>query len=343
MADRAEEQLLGYLLGALEDSERQRLRKQLEESPALRRRLARVRRKLGPLRQARREHVPSPGLAARTCQLVAEHRRQQAVTERPALAATAQVSTMSPVQTPPVAASSWSWLDLAAAVGIAAATFLLLFPAIANSRFNAQLAECRENLRRTGSALAQYSQRHQDYFPQVPGGGRLAAGTYASLLLQDGFLTDPRRLVCPASPSAADPRFQVPSLTELMQARSPEELSRLRSALGGSYGYYLGYVENGRYQAAGNLQRPRFAIMADVPGDPSAGYQSLNHGGRGQNVLFVEEGRVAYFPSSSRPNDLMDGFFVHTAGRVAAGAQGDEAMIGAGSSIPAILVQTQSP
>ena len=62
--------------------------------------------------------------------------------------------------------------------------------------------------------------------------------------------------------------------------------------MGGSYGYCIGYVDQGVYQPTRNLGRPGFAIMADAPCEDRPGRQSDNHGGRGQNVLF-EDGHVA--------------------------------------------------
>lgn len=302
MANRQEQQLLGYLLGALEDSERQRLGEQLRHSAALRRRLARVRRSLRPLAPARHEHAPPPGLAARTCQLVAQHRQQQAAIEPPRREPRAPA--MSPVQTPPVAASSWGWADLAVAVGIAAATFLLLFPAIANSRFNAQLAQCQENLRQMGTALAQYGQRHQGVLPQVAGQDRLASGTCAPLLLlEEGFLTEPARLICPASRAPAEGRFAAAWPAGLFASRSPPAPARPLIALAEPYRFPLGPAEDGWYALTTSPAHPLLAIVAEPSSGPWAACLSVNHGGRGQNVLFVKQGRVAYFPSSPRPNE----------------------------------------
>ena len=71
MADRKQErQLLGYLLGALEDSERDRIERQLAGDAALREKLARADESLEPLRTVPRTFRPPAGLAARTCRRV---------------------------------------------------------------------------------------------------------------------------------------------------------------------------------------------------------------------------------------------------------------------------------
>lgn len=330
MSDRVQRQLLGYLLGALEEPEQRQIADQLEKDPALRRKLARLQRSLQPLEESRREYAPPPGLADRTCRFVAqvaEHERRR----RPA----SEVMAMSPAPAPPVAAARWNWADLAVAVSIAAAASLLLFPAISKSRFNAQVAACQNNLRQIGVALTQYSRLHHDYFPRVPDQGRLAAaGIYAPTLVYDGFLPDSRYVVCPTSSQAADPQFRVPTAREVLLVESLEKLEALRSAMGGSYGYVLGYVEGDQYRTTKNLRRPFFAVMADAPGD-SPQHQSLNHGGRGQNVLF-EDGRVVFY-TTSRPNDALDDIFVNDAGMVAAGAHRNDSVIGASRAVPVIL------
>jgi hypothetical protein len=209
-----------------------------------------------------------------------------------------------------------------------------LLPAIGNSRFNSQVVACQDNLRQLGIALAQYSHLHEDSFPPGPDRGRLAAaGIYGPTLVYDGFLPDSRRLVCPTSSLAADPQFRVPTTGEVLLIESPEELDSQRAAMGGSYGYTLGYIDDNQYRTTKNLHRPFFAVMADAPGNGPQ-YQSLNHGGRGQNVLF-EDGRVVFY-TSPRAGGL-DDIFVNDAGVVAAGTHRDDSVIGASRAVPVVL------
>jgi hypothetical protein len=346
MADRVREQLLGYLIEALEEPEQERVAKQLEQDPALRRKLARLRKSLRALGSSRHEFAPPAGLAARTCRLVARCRDEQQSRERPAPAsvplARVEVPAMSAVPAPPIAAAHWSWADAAVAAGIFVAASLLLLPAIANSRFNAQVAACRNNLQQIGLALAQYSDRHQGYFPQVSPRGQLAgAGVYAPTMIDHGFLADAQRVICPGSPLASDRQFRIPSLKEVLRAGSAEESKRLRGMMGGSYGYCLGYMEGGRYHDTRNLRRPHFALVVDAPSATMPGYQSVNHGGLGQNVLF-EDGRVA-FCRSSRADGRIDDFFVNDLGLVTAGSHRDDAVIGASSDVPALFVGLELP
>jgi len=341
MASSVEQQLLGYLLGALDDSERETMEADLQHDPQLREQLVGLRVKLEPLRRAQIDFDPPPGLARRTCTHVAAY---VATHSEPAVAAvsTAEVThETSPVA--PAAAlwsdgSSWSWPDFSVATGVVMAALVLLFPAIQNSRFQAQILTCQDHLKQVGQALIDYSTRHGGYFPQLPQQGTLAAaGIYAPTLLRDGLLHDSRSVLCPGSALASSPQFRVPSFEQLQNAAGTE-LARLRSMMGGSYGYSLGYVDGGRYCSTRNLSRPTFALLADAPSQTLPGYQSLNHGGRGQNVLF-EDGHVAFLPTP-RPVDLGDDLFVNDTGMVAPGNHRNDSVIGASDTIPVILVNS---
>ena len=95
----------------------------------------------------------------------------------------------------------------------------------------------------------------------------------------------------------------------------------------GSYGYPLGYTEDGVYHGTRDLGRTYFALVADTPGsDPSNGRQSLNHGGRGQNVLF-ECGGVR-FVTSPRPDPSADHIYINDGGFEAPGLHYNDSVIG---------------
>jgi hypothetical protein len=224
--------------------------------------------------------------------------------------------------------------------GIMVTAVLLILPAIESSRFRARVTACQENLQQLGTALVQYSEHHGKYFPQVPQQGNLAAaGIYAPALLNDGLLDSPQWVLCPGSPLAADRSFRVPSLVQL-QAATGRELVRLRGIMGGSYGYSLGYVEDGRYVSTRNLSRPTFAVMADAPSDTLPGFQSENHGGRGQNVLF-EDGHVRFL-TSSRPIEDGDDVFVNDTGLVAAGDHRNDSVVAGSAAAPLVFISTDA-
>lgn len=332
MTESLREQLLGHLLGALEDSEQEVIEARLKRDPQLRREWSLVRKRLEPLEAARCDFDPPAGLAERTCRLVA----LQAKSARPA-------GVHRRPMTPEAGGPSWvgrvRWLDVAMAAGIVLAASLLIFPAIQNSRFQAQLAACQHNLRELGVAMKQYSRQHGNYFPRIPIHGKASvAGVYGPMLLGDNLLSDVKWVVCPGSKLAGQDRFSIPSLEEI-QSASEEELDQLRQRMGGSYGYCLGYIVGGRYQGTKDLNRSQFALMSDAPGN-LPGYQSLNHGGRGQNVLF-EDGRVQFL-TSSKPYEEADDFFANDLGLVAAGVHPNDSVIAA-SFCPLVLSSPSFP
>jgi hypothetical protein len=247
---------------------------------------------------------------------------------------------MSPAREFTSAGVNYNLIDMATAAGLLLAITLLLIPAVGKSRFVARLDECQNNLRQIGLALSNYSARHEGMFPQVPTQGPLAAaGVYAHTLVQTGYLEDERVVLCPASPEAEKPEdFRLPTLPELAQA-AKAQLAHWRRTMGGSYGYTLGYVENGEYQPIRNWQRPRFAIMADTPlattpANTAAQIRTDNHGGMGQNVLF-EDGHVG-FMCTRIVEGTADDIYANDQGLVAAGMHADDAVIAHSSAVPLI-------
>ncbi|KKL09056.1 hypothetical protein LCGC14_2569690, partial [marine sediment metagenome] len=99
------------------------------------------------------------------------------------------------------------------------ARFTLTIPAIQHSRSSAYVAECKNNLREIGRDLADYSETHGGYFPQVPTKGKqAAAGIYAPILREANLLRDAKRIVCPGSSLAGRSPLKIPSLRELQTA-----------------------------------------------------------------------------------------------------------------------------
>ena len=173
MAHHVQEQLLGYLIGALDDSERRRVERRLETDPQWQAELAAVRESLRPLRLARQTYSPPPGLAARTCQklaLLAAPAAEciaRASMRRPAASRLAR--RMSPFVGPPSSTASWSWVDLCVAASILVALSLLVFPAVQKNRDHARLMACQDNLRHLGVNLAQLRQTRPDLPLVAPG------------------------------------------------------------------------------------------------------------------------------------------------------------------------------
>jgi hypothetical protein len=328
MTDTERELLLGHLLDALDEDEQAALDARLQSDPEYRKEWVLLGRQLEPLTKLKIDYDPPPGLAERTCQFVAAH--------IPNPAPAGSYRKFSPEVAPPSWIGRMTKLDMAMASIVSVVAILLIFPAIANSRFSARRAACQDNLRELGSALTQYSQANGGYFPAVPSQGKLAtAGIYAPVLFQNKFITDVNRVVCPDSRLAEQRNgFRIPTYNEL-ELTSPAKIVDLRPTLGGSYGYNLGYTKEGMYLPTKNLNRDNFAIMADAPSDRPE-HQSENHGGWGQNVLF--ENNSVKFVTTSKPGGSSDDFFTNDAGQVSAGLQQNDSVIGASKAAPIIYV-----
>jgi len=332
MTDSEREQLLGSLLGALDEDEQSALDAQLERDAECRKELALLRRRMEPLAALRINYDPPPGLAERTCRFVAAHI---------ASPASAISKRLSPEVAPPSWVGRMTKLDMAMAATVLVAASLLIFPALANSRFSARRAACQDNLEELGKSLAHYSQTNGGYFPRIPTQGKLAtAGIYAPVLYQNKLITDVSRVVCPDSSLVAQRNsFHIPTYSELELAPNSQVVD-LRPTMGGSYGYNLGYTRDGSYYPTKNLYRDNFAIMSDSPSD-RPDHQSENHGGRGQNVLF-ENGSVK-FVTQSKPEGSNDDIFTNDAGQVAAGLQQNDSVIGASKTAPIVYVNRSKP
>jgi hypothetical protein len=288
MDDPTKQQLLGYLLGALDDAEREEVEQLLEANPHWQDELQSLMATLEPLAESYEEVDPPPGLAHRTCAVIAA--RCAKVVVRPA-SAWLQRNMQRDVR----GGSRWTIADVVVAAGICLAAAFLFFPVIAQSRYQARRIACQKNLQELGVSLISYSEKAgQGYFPEVPiEGNRKFAGIYAPILAEAGYLVDNRVIVCPSSPlSAGREQWKMPTLDEIDEASGTKLIMIQRSA-GGTYGYNLGVMVDGRHRAPKNQGRRHFALMGDAPRIMMNGYRSLNHEGRGQNILF-EDGHVEY-------------------------------------------------
>ncbi len=320
------EQLLGYLVGALDEDEAAEIRAALANDPALREELAELRDQVALLESDAEPFEPPAALAEKTCMLVAEHAEsmQPRLSEPQTLAKSGR----------------WNSADWIVAAGICVAASLLFVTSVSNSRFHAHVAGCQNNLRQVGQALSQYADSHHGYFPRVPTSGNLAvAGVYAPSLIEGGFLDNAQPVFCPAESGSCGNQTRpqiVPSLAAVTLAQG-SELRELQQQLGGSYGYSLGYLNNGVYQGTRNQHRDLFPVLADAPHDRCSDdprcARSRNHGGAGQNVLF-ESGRVKFLSSCRPGENCCDNFFTNDDGDVAAGRHEGDAVIGNSGDTP---------
>lgn len=328
------DQLLGYVLGALEASEHERVEQLLGSDARLREEMELAHKALTPLKCDQDHLEPPPGLAAMTCRKVASVRveRVHPTQRRVTLSAEGAVR-------PRRSLFGWSLVDVAVAAGILIAAGMLILPALNHSRFNAQVARCQNNLATIGRALGDYSTKDpQGNYPVIPVSGHLsAAGLYAPKLIHSGHIAQEKANVfrCSLDGTCKQPDIvPIPTMTEL-EGASKDQARKLLRHTGGSYGYTLGYMDSdGVYHPTQRRGRTNFPIMSDAP-CPKLGYgQSSNHGGYGQNVLY-DDGHVRYTTTSHQIDGTTDPDFFHNdAGEVAAGTHVNDAVIGCSSARP---------
>jgi hypothetical protein len=331
-SDRVRQQVLDYMFGALDDSEMEVVRARLESDPVYRQAMRRANSEMVRLQGLGRHAAAPPHLAGRTCEYVFDPlRRLRGIRCR---------RSMTPASALPQCASRLSWADMGVATLIFAIAGLLIIPAVNGMRYQSRVTACKDNLRQVGQALAEYSHRNNELFPLVPAEGNLAvAGIYAPILAQNGFLTEPERVLCPDSAQAGQKGFRFPSLDEL-RSSAGQGLSDAQQKMGGSYGYCLGYFDNGVYTATRNLNRVSFALMADAPSPDRPYHQSASHGGLGQNVLF--EDLHVEFCSTTRPGDGADDIFANDNNEVAPGLHRNDAVIAPSGTGPNVFVSLPS-
>jgi hypothetical protein len=171
---------------------------------------------------------------------------------------------------------------------------------------------------------------------QIPTSGKLsAAGSYAPQLHDEGFFADSYLVVCPGSTLAKNASYRIPTAEEIL-ATNGANLAEMRRLMGGSYGYHIGHIENGHLERTRNRGSAYFALMADAPSARLANYQSENHGGVGQNVLF-EDGHVV-FMTTCGVNGAS--FYVNDDGMIEPGLNADDSVIAASAVVPVVFLST---
>jgi hypothetical protein len=326
MSSPTREHLLGYVLGALDPTERAAIERDLADDPELLADLHRLEARIGRIGLADEPEMfdPPAGLAARTCHFVALKAEQLVAPARPIFS------------TPPVGefvpTRRYSWADFVVVASVLVAGFALFFPALSHSRFQSQIAVCQNHMRQIGMALHEHATldpRH--WFPRIDSAGnRSVAGTYAPVLVGEGLLLDPRMFVCPTSELARYPqRLQIPSLEEL-DAATGEQLALYQQYMGGDYGYNMGYVQDQELVPHRDQRRSNHVLLGDAPQDGRPGRTSANHLGRGQSYLY-EDGRVEWL--ETLPPQCDDPFH-NRRGEVAAGCDRDDSVLGASNDRP---------
>lgn len=222
-----QEDLLGYLLGALEPDEMRRVEQWLREDADARRELAELERLLERLEEADEpDEMPPSDLVSRTLSNLPplplpvsgdssdetdddemdDTVRWQTVDD-------AQVDASSFGETESVygdlslsttseggGESTWSLRDWGASITAAAILVAISIPPLLEGRFAARKAACQDHLRELGVAMTSFANRNaQSRLPSVaPDGYQAFAGVYAPRLNEAGLLDDPEITLCPS-------------------------------------------------------------------------------------------------------------------------------------------------
>ena len=331
MTSPSHEHLLGYVLGALEPLEHEQLERELAKDPRLAHQAELLAARLQPLEAGRETEQPPEGLAARCCSMIFDQMPAEQPMVSPARRGVA--AAMDADYRPEVSGrgSNWSFADMAIAAGIFLAAGMLFFPAIANSRYQAQLAQCQNSQRHLGEGFARAENAHPNsnfHNVSVMPVSHAVAGIQSVLLKDKGFLDRDSLLLCPGSPEAAQRNgFSVPSLAEFCQA-SPAVQSR--SA--GSTAFSLGYVPQTTNKSQAHSTEYQ-ALASDAPMGALPHMVSSHHDGKGQNVLF-KSGRVAYVCGCGDRDCGGDSLFWNHNLRIEAGVDAADNVLAIGGTRP---------
>ncbi|MDG2220335.1 MAG: hypothetical protein P8L85_03090 [Rubripirellula sp.] len=346
------EDLLGYLLGALEPHEMRRVAEWLKEDPEARRQLEQIEKSLKPLEENFQPIEPPPrDLVARTLANLPPMPRPG---DQSAAESGDEVSSDQPVvelasmnrivDSPPD--SAIRWLDWVGGIATAVVVLGLLLPILAESRAESRKVACQDQMRQLGTSITQYATRNsQERLPVVAESGREAfAGIYANRLQDMGLLHAPWLRWCPSMDRPAADEYTLASLNSVtpvaeLHTVSIDRLREIQQVSGGHYAYTLGVVDHDRYTSPKFEARSSFAVMSDAPYISTNGptrFRVLSHNGEGINVLY-EDGRVRFI-SITAIDSMRDHIWRNHHGSAEAGVNVDDASLAPSGQPPFVTV-----
>lgn len=328
-----EENLLGYLLDALDPEEHRQVERYLHGHAEAQRELCLLRRALQPLAADRDGIEPPAELAVRTLERVAEQRVHDLPRAPEPVIRTASLSR----------GRWWRRADVLVAASLLFCVSLLVPPGIVYVRSRHDQVACANNLRVLGEALDAYARAHDNHLPNVADptsdaeavpvpqvSKRAAAGMFVPMLVQSGVLNPAQvSITCPANGPARPPAgWSVEQLNQMPDCTFRAIAARLAPC----YAYTLGYVEDSQIRVPFVGDGP-VPVLSDRPPANVAGLDagnSPNHGGRGQNVLFVD-GNVMFLRGRIFQGDDI---YTDRAHQVHAGTCREDFVLGSSSSRP---------
>jgi hypothetical protein len=316
-----DDKLVGYLLQALDPPDLQEVEAHLRTHPEARSRLALLERALAPLAADGQPPAPPPGLVLGTLARVAEYRCRGLPAAPPP----------APSQ---VGAPGRRWArrpDVLAAAALLLLVGGLGLSALARQWRAYQREACASNLRSLWEGLERYSDHHEGDFPRVEEEGpRGVAGVFRPLLHDAGVLTGSAGLACPSQGRRPPPDTSVRDLEELFRT-SPEQFRAVARDLAGGYAYSLGYEEDGTLCGPGRVLGDGMPILADC-GRPDVQGNSPNHGGAGQNVLYI--GGHVRWCTQRTVGPAGDDIYLNQRNELHAGLNRNDCVLGPGDAAP---------
>jgi hypothetical protein len=326
-----DDKLVGYLLKALDPEEEREVAAHLRDRPEARARLEVLRELLAPLSADAEPPEPPAGLVVATLARVAEQARPAARDGGPPIRRLPAAPRPSPSQW---GAGRPRWFRRADVLVAAALLVLvggLVPPWLLGRWHDYQVRSCQQNLSAYWQALMTYSDVHDGRFPQVKAqeGPLGYAGSFVPVLYDAGVLSPAVSVQCPAV-GRRPPAYSLRDLETAYRERRGEFAALIRDAVPG-YAYSLGYEEGERLHGLQRDLGDYQPLLADRPSDSGAG-NSANHGGGGQNVLYI--GGHARWTTDRNAGAGRDDIFLNRLNERQAGLGPTDTVLGPSDSTP---------
>jgi hypothetical protein len=316
-----DENLVGYLLKTLEPGEQAAVEAHLRGSAEARARLEALERALAPLAADAEPPEPPPGLALAALARVAEH-RCRALPPAP------------PPSRHQLLPGPRRWgrrADLLVAASLLVLVGGLMLPGLVHQWREYQRRACAQNLHQFWVGLEAYADQREGQFPRVEERGpHSAAGVFVPVLRDAGVLPAGVSVGCPAV-GRRDPAASSVAGLEALYRTSRSDYDAAARTLAGNYAYSLGYRENGVHCGLNRGSGDGLPILADA--SPARAGNSANHGGAGQNVLYIG-GNVRWCTERTVGVGL-DDIYLNQEYQVLAGVNRTDTCLGPGNASPA--------
>lgn len=309
----SQEDLIGYVLGALDASEEQTIASALEQDLTLRERLAEVEDKLSNLPDRFVEIDPPAGLLDKTLNTISivdttfgnedDSHSLSKPTDTVRLP-----SRMSADSETGVKKSNWSLIDLVVSCSVCLVFASILLPSIASSRFQSDMLFCQNNLRTIGYNLASIADSYDGKLEVVRHNDQIDVGQYVKMMIDAELAAESSGMICPSDPLKEQTQSEYEAAwfrsvshiaSESVELVTPE-MELATSTVGRNHSSDLQTYPCGSYSFAVPARKKNSkqlvkvsvpcstdqVLAGDAPCSERPGFQSLNHGAKGQNVLY---------------------------------------------------------